>query len=347
MKIAVIGRRFYREGGAEKSLRTVKDNIREDIETKVFGYKRIGEDRLSNRFLPVEVHNFLRYLQALYSLRKDIKDFNPHLILCQHEMIVFNLFIDKKSVVFLRDYSRLHRTSFEGSNIFTMIINWFFSYFNRAISSKSLERADLIISNSDFLGEKYKKNYSVETVTVYPFVNLEDFKVKQTGEKILHVNPSKKKGIFTTLELARRTKHEFIVVGSCENKKIEREMRETDNLSFLGYIEDMREIYERTKIALVPSQWEEPYGRIPIETGSSGIPSIVSKKGGLPESVGTEKLVVENKVSKFQEKMKEVLKNYEDLSEESFRNSQEKKAEMQLIKLEKAIKKNIGWSIFK
>ena len=48
----------------------------------------------------------------------------------------------------------------------------------------------------------------------------------------------------------------------------------------------MREVYEKVKIVLVPSASDEPFGRVPVEAGINGIPTIASNRGGLPESVG-------------------------------------------------------------
>jgi len=44
---------------------------------------------------------------------------------------------------------------------------------------------------------------------------------------------------------------------------------------------------------LVPSQWEEPFCRVPIEAGFSKIPTIDSKTGGLIESVGEGGILIE------------------------------------------------------
>ena len=48
----------------------------------------------------------------------------------------------------------------------------------------------------------------------------------------------------------------------------------------------MRSVFARTRILLMPSVWEEPFGRLPVEAGAYGIPTLASVRGGLPESVG-------------------------------------------------------------
>jgi glycosyltransferase involved in cell wall biosynthesis len=44
------------------------------------------------------------------------------------------------------------------------------------------------------------------------------------------------------------------------------------------------EIFEKSKIAVIPSTWDEPLGRTAIEAASRGCVSIISKKGGLIET---------------------------------------------------------------
>src|SRR3546814_9881685 len=43
---------------------------------------------------------------------------------------------------------------------------------------------------------------------------------------------------------------------------------------------DMREVYRRTHTLLVPSQWEEAWGRVATEAQFSGIPVLASDRGG-------------------------------------------------------------------
>lgn len=56
---------------------------------------------------------------------------------------------------------------------------------------------------------------------------------------------------------------------------------------------DIRDIYRRTKVLLVPSQWDESFGRVVIEAMHNGIPVVASKVGGLPEACGDAAILVE------------------------------------------------------
>ena len=55
---------------------------------------------------------------------------------------------------------------------------------------------------------------------------------------------------------------------------------------------DMRPLYAEARIVLVPSQWEETWGRVATEAHVNGIPVLASDRGGLPESVGPGGVVV-------------------------------------------------------
>src|SRR5690606_8931945 len=65
------------------------------------------------------------------------------------------------------------------------------------------------------------------------------------------------------------------------------------NVEWSERVSDMRTVYRRARIALVPSAWEEAWGRIVTEAQVSGIPVLASDRGGLPESVGPGGLLVD------------------------------------------------------
>ena len=56
------------------------------------------------------------------------------------------------------------------------------------------------------------------------------------------------------------------------------------NIEFLGFTKP-QELFARIDFLLVPSMWEEPLGRVIYEAYAHGIPSIVTRGGGMPEIV--------------------------------------------------------------
>ena len=61
------------------------------------------------------------------------------------------------------------------------------------------------------------------------------------------------------------------------------------NLEYKGWISHKKtlELYKKTSISVIPSSWEEPFGRTSMEAASRGCATIVSKKGGLIETVSS------------------------------------------------------------
>jgi len=49
-----------------------------------------------------------------------------------------------------------------------------------------------------------------------------------------------------------------------------------ENVEVIGPLEDIRPIYERTRVLLVPSRWQEPFGRVIAEAHFNAIPVIGS-----------------------------------------------------------------------
>jgi hypothetical protein len=73
------------------------------------------------------------------------------------------------------------------------------------------------------------------------------------------------------------------------------DLSDLPNVTVLEPRAEVGEIYAQTRILLVPSQWEETFGRVAIEAFANGIPVIGSSVGGLKEHVGEAGLLVENK----------------------------------------------------
>ncbi|WP_413774393.1 glycosyltransferase [Marinobacter sp. AN1] len=68
--------------------------------------------------------------------------------------------------------------------------------------------------------------------------------------------------------------------------KFTKKIEQLGNITWLDRLHDMRKVYSKTRILIVPSQWREAWGRVVSEAHMSGIPVLASNIGGLPESVG-------------------------------------------------------------
>ena len=68
----------------------------------------------------------------------------------------------------------------------------------------------------------------------------------------------------------------------------------TGNLVHARSSPDVSTIYDMTNLLIIPSQWEEPFGRVALEAMYNGIPVIASRTGGLTESVGEGGLLIDD-----------------------------------------------------
>ena len=75
-----------------------------------------------------------------------------------------------------------------------------------------------------------------------------------------------------------------IVIGDEEREKL---VFTHPSLNIMGFVEHNKviKLFEKSSIAVVPSRWEEPLGRTGLEASSRGCATIVSNRGGLPETV--------------------------------------------------------------
>ena len=72
---------------------------------------------------------------------------------------------------------------------------------------------------------------------------------------------------------------------------------------------EMLHYYKKSSIAVVPSKWQEPFGRTAMESAAYGCATITSKKGGLPETFSNPIFI--HKVNSFElfEKIKFLINN--------------------------------------
>jgi glycosyltransferase involved in cell wall biosynthesis len=55
----------------------------------------------------------------------------------------------------------------------------------------------------------------------------------------------------------------------------------------------MRKIYSKARVILVPSRWNEGWGRVASEAHVNGIPVVAARRAGLPEAVGPGGILIE------------------------------------------------------
>ena len=157
-----------------------------------------------------------------------------------------------------------------------------------------------IIANSKFTARKFEEKFDIPAFVLPPIIEPPTKIHTSNGNKILFINPIKKKGSDIAVHLFTNHPNEQFLV--CESWPLTQEVRRCleDSLSPLSNVEwlppqkDMTSIYQRTKLVLMPSQCDEAWGRVASEAQLFGIPVLASNTGGLPEAVGEGGLLVDD-----------------------------------------------------
>ncbi len=93
----------------------------------------------------------------------------------------------------------------------------------------------------------------------------------------------------------------------------------------LGYLnhKNVLRFLAKTEIAVVPSRWEEPFGRTALEAASRGCATIISNRGGLPETTGERILLKKLSSNELYIQLKKLILNNKlrkEIQKKSFLN---------------------------
>lgn len=101
------------------------------------------------------------------------------------------------------------------------------------------------------------------------------------------------KGIDFLIDAFRELKNDNLQLVICGSGKLEKLViyacKLDNRILFKGQLneEELIQIYKEADVLIVPSHWEEPFGRILIEGAQYAIPTIGSNRGGIPEIIKT------------------------------------------------------------
>lgn len=148
------------------------------------------------------------------------------------------------------------------------------------------------IANSHFTADRFLNQHGIYSNVVYPLVDRALYRTSTTRENVTFINPHPHKGVDIALDVARLCPDiPFVFVRAWSLSKADEfrlleGLRRLTNVSLIGPTSNMKAVYEKCRIILAPSRWEEAFGRIAAEAHISGIPVIGSNRGGLPEAIG-------------------------------------------------------------
>lgn len=139
---------------------------------------------------------------------------------------------------------------------------------------------DLAIYNSEWLARDFPVD--APSLVVPPPIWPERYRV-QPGDRITLINLTAPKGARLFYALAEaRPDLKFLGVRGAYGRQLEPPA--LSNLEVIDTCEDVRDVYARTRVLLVPSAYES-YGRVAVEAMVSGIPVIATGTPGLHEAI--------------------------------------------------------------
>jgi glycosyltransferase involved in cell wall biosynthesis len=161
-----------------------------------------------------------------------------------------------------------------------------------------------VVADSPRTAERLRPLVRGELATVLELVEPDRYRVARRSPRfVTFVNPVPEKGLHVALEVARRLPEERFLfvkgrwsgVGDEEAERLLAPARELPNVEVWDFRTDMREVYAATATLLVPSQFEEAFGRVILEAHVNAIPVVAAEVGGIPYVLGAGGLLVRPK----------------------------------------------------
>ena len=156
------------------------------------------------------------------------------------------------------------------------------------------KNADFIVFNSNWTKSKFLKDLSIsdndDKIKVIPQstskVKIDFSKKKKIISFVGKLNSAKGYDIFGEAIIKILNKHKewsAIVIGNEPRQKLFYEHERLKNIGFKDNKYVLRKL-KQVSISIIPSRWDEPFGRSSLEAASRGCAIIRSDKGGLNET---------------------------------------------------------------
>jgi glycosyltransferase involved in cell wall biosynthesis len=156
-------------------------------------------------------------------------------------------------------------------------------------SDAPLRNATAIVANSEF-GARYLRKYGKLSSTVLytaafghpPFPK----HGRYDNEFVTLINPCIQKGSPIFLDLAKQfpdVKFAGVLTWGA-SASVQAAMRQHPNITALSPVDDINEVFQRTRVSLVPSLMHDAFPKVVVEAMLRGIPVLAAKVGGIPET---------------------------------------------------------------
>jgi glycosyltransferase involved in cell wall biosynthesis len=158
------------------------------------------------------------------------------------------------------------------------------------------ENVDHVFTTSPYLSEQYRRTIGLASTGIPSPIDWSEVLAPEAERRfVTFVNPSAHKGAGVFARIAdllgsERPDIPILVVQSASSAGV---LNAIPGIDFAKYPQILAapplpkpaDFFALTKLLLVPSLFDEPFGRVAAEAMVNGIPPLVSDRGGLPETV--------------------------------------------------------------
>lgn len=150
----------------------------------------------------------------------------------------------------------------------------------------------LYLANSRFTADRWRALFGIAAHVLPPVVRPARYQAAGTGERVLFVNPVPEKGIERVADLAAANPDvPFLIaeswqIGEDWRTWLRQRFGGLANVEWRPATDDVRGLFAQARLLLMPSVWEEAYGRTVVEAQLSGLPAVASNRGALADTVG-------------------------------------------------------------
>ena len=250
------------------------------------------KDYLTNNYINISIsNNKSKFSSTTHEYSKNfinkIENMNFDIIEIHNRPLVFNILsrsLDKKFILYFHNDPLTMKGSKSAQERLLL-----------------LDNVDKIIFVSRWTQNQFFKNIdkklNQKTEVVYPSIHKSKkiFNKKNNIVFIGKLNASKGYDIYkdAILKILDSNKHwKAFSIGDESRDRPHIKHKRHFELGFLKH-KDVLKFLDKSEIAVVPSRWEEPFGRTALESSSRACATITSSKGGLPETTD-HSLIVNN-----------------------------------------------------
>jgi len=150
------------------------------------------------------------------------------------------------------------------------------------------------VANSPFTANAFRSATGIAARVISPAIDIRRYLSARTSPTfVTMISPTRDKGIQTALHLAAAfRKVPFLLVegwpmSAPQWDALHHMVSNYQNVTLSRAVTDIRDVYRRTRVLLVPSIVQETFGRVVVEAQASGIPVLARDVGALNWVVGT------------------------------------------------------------